>query len=361
MEQASTFYLYTGIIYIAIAFSGLGILLGYQNKVLSKLKKNYFMLAFLMNMLGAFFEWSGTALLHYNIDIKSLFMLVKSLEFICATMMGFYIGSILYSTKMKYVHLGLEGIFIICLIFNYFFEYIFKYDNGVYEHGNFYFIYFFVLIESLVYIIVNAVYLIKKYKSHRLFILFVDIALLLSGIILQAILSYVKVSYIVSTVCEIIIFIFYGNLIEQIDPLSLLQNRRNYESKLALQKREAYFVTFDINSFKQYNDIFGHQFGDKAISTIGLAMQKHLSKHGNIYRIGGDEFFLIAEKKLDQLGKSIEALNLELDTSDIHFRDEHVLAVGVAHFDPQFSIISDVIKESDESMYKNKKVCKNNY
>lgn len=82
------------------------------------------------------------------------------------------------------------------------------------------------------------------------------------------------------------------------DPLTGLMNRRGLASRFERRRiecegRSIGFVVLDINDFKQINDRFGHDLGDRSLMLVGQAMRS-VARQGDILaRIGGDEFVLI--------------------------------------------------------------------
>jgi diguanylate cyclase (GGDEF)-like protein len=57
-------------------------------------------------------------------------------------------------------------------------------------------------------------------------------------------------------------------------------------------------VLFDLNGFKGYNDTFGHLAGDALLRRLGLRLQAAMATVGDAYRLGGDEFCVLA--RLDE-------------------------------------------------------------
>jgi diguanylate cyclase (GGDEF)-like protein len=51
---------------------------------------------------------------------------------------------------------------------------------------------------------------------------------------------------------------------------------------------------FDLDGFKQYNDAFGHPAGDALLARLGRALRDALGGEGEAYRLGGDEFCILA-------------------------------------------------------------------
>ena len=84
------------------------------------------------------------------------------------------------------------------------------------------------------------------------------------------------------------------------DPLTLLANRRTFDSALAtaLAQSERYgwrfsLVTMDLNQLKSVNDSAGHSRGDEVLRSFGECLRKSVRGGDTAARIGGDEFAVI--------------------------------------------------------------------
>ncbi|NVJ53699.1 MAG: diguanylate cyclase [Campylobacteraceae bacterium] len=85
------------------------------------------------------------------------------------------------------------------------------------------------------------------------------------------------------------------------DFLTNLGNRRYFETtfskKLAYLNRsnqEFSFALIDIDFFKDYNDKFGHQKGDKVLKKVAKAIRNTLNRENDFcFRLGGEEFGLL--------------------------------------------------------------------
>jgi PleD family two-component response regulator len=84
------------------------------------------------------------------------------------------------------------------------------------------------------------------------------------------------------------------------DDLTGLKNRRYVREFLqqitAKACREAFRVTllvFDIDNFKQYNDLYGHIVGDNVLRQTAVMMRRCCRPHDITGRIGGDEFAFV--------------------------------------------------------------------
>jgi diguanylate cyclase (GGDEF)-like protein len=54
-------------------------------------------------------------------------------------------------------------------------------------------------------------------------------------------------------------------------------------------------LLFDLDGFKRYNDAHGHLEGDAMLARIGRALAAAAEPWGTAYRLGGDEFCVLAE------------------------------------------------------------------
>src|ERR687888_66322 len=100
-------------------------------------------------------------------------------------------------------------------------------------------------------------------------------------------------------------------VMSETDALTGLANRRRLLADLdaALESgRETLLMLFDLNGFKNYNDTFGHVAGDSLLTRLGQRLLEGVSPNGMAYRLGGDEFCVVAElRDADRLGFEIEA------------------------------------------------------
>jgi diguanylate cyclase (GGDEF)-like protein len=90
-------------------------------------------------------------------------------------------------------------------------------------------------------------------------------------------------------------------LLEQVrtDPLTGLGNQGRMQVDLAARCRSAatepvMLLLFDLNGFKRYNDTFGHPEGDSMLKELGGRLSRAVGDDGQAYRIGGDEFAVLA-------------------------------------------------------------------
>jgi diguanylate cyclase (GGDEF)-like protein len=85
------------------------------------------------------------------------------------------------------------------------------------------------------------------------------------------------------------------------DALTGIPNRRQLKVDLdqglkeATRERPLLLMLFDLNGFKGYNDTFGHPAGDALLVRLAKALDAAMTNHGgSAYRLGGDEFCVLA-------------------------------------------------------------------
>jgi two-component system, cell cycle response regulator len=93
------------------------------------------------------------------------------------------------------------------------------------------------------------------------------------------------------------------------DALTGIPNRRKLKADLEEALRDAsparplLLMLFDLNGFKAYNDTFGHPAGDALLTRLATALETAMTGlGGGAYRLGGDEFCVLAPVPDDRAG-----------------------------------------------------------
>jgi len=150
------------------------------------------------------------------------------------------------------------------------------------------------------------------------------------------------------------------------DPLTGVANRRNFDDALALEWRRAArfrtplsLIMIDIDAFKAYNDVYGHQAGDDCLRRVAESLQSHLHRAGDIVtRYGGEEFaVLVTGIERDRAGDLAELLRASIETMSIEHQSSPAsgvvtISVGVATTVPDRDRDpADLLKAADEALY----------
>jgi diguanylate cyclase (GGDEF)-like protein/PAS domain S-box-containing protein len=146
------------------------------------------------------------------------------------------------------------------------------------------------------------------------------------------------------------------------DPLTGVYNRRYFnqviEQELARSKRYAHpigFLMVDVNRFKEINDRFGHQTGDRVLQAVASLLKSALRECDLVVRYGGDEFLAVlletnGESSLVKDRILAAAKAREGTTELVPF--PVTLSIGCAHWDPESEqTVESVLSEADARMY----------
>jgi diguanylate cyclase (GGDEF)-like protein len=148
------------------------------------------------------------------------------------------------------------------------------------------------------------------------------------------------------------------------DHLTGLFNRRIFEivGSDALRRGEGMaIILFDIDHFKQINDQFGHEVGDKVIRAVALRLENAVRESDAVFRYGGEEFAAIVRSKDAQLFPAVaERLRVSVSGAPV-IVDGDPLAVtisaGIAH-NPRGETEIDLptlVKRADQALYRAKR------
>lgn len=85
-----------------------------------------------------------------------------------------------------------------------------------------------------------------------------------------------------------------------LDPLTRIANRKNFNERIAheveianAQNSPFCVIMIDIDHFKQFNDVYGHQIGDQVLRLVGITLESNLKGQDLAARYGGEEFAAI--------------------------------------------------------------------
>lgn len=145
------------------------------------------------------------------------------------------------------------------------------------------------------------------------------------------------------------------------DALTGLYNRRyldEFIDEIHDSSKTFSILMADIDYFKQINDKYGHDMGDKVLKGIADILRANIKGSDLAIRFGGEEFLIMlfnitpenAMKKADEI--RIEFSNKIFKNSEESF--SKTLSIGVAHYPTQGTSIWHSIKYADVALYEAK-------
>jgi len=144
------------------------------------------------------------------------------------------------------------------------------------------------------------------------------------------------------------------------DSVTSVFNHRYFQERLTdeINRAERYphplsLMMVDIDSFKSYNDKYGHQMGDFILREIAQAMKINVRKVDIISRYGGEEFTIILpETNAEQAYIVAEKIRKKIETVGL------TISIGIAEYRKTMGK-DELIKEADEALYQAKREGKN--
>jgi len=156
------------------------------------------------------------------------------------------------------------------------------------------------------------------------------------------------------------------------DPLTRLFNRRYLETVL---QKESHFcmihnksyvlLLLDIDHFKQVNDTYGHDAGDRVLEQMGELLSHDIHAGDFVFRYGGEEFLiLLADMKLEFVSNIAEKLLNTVRNHEFNIdRNEPLncrISIGIASHQGQPDY-NRVITNADIALYKAKESGRDKY
>lgn len=143
-----------------------------------------------------------------------------------------------------------------------------------------------------------------------------------------------------------------------IDGLTLIRNKSAFDKELEMiiddNVSSYYLVMFDIDLFKQFNDSYGHLFGDRVLSYVGEVLLTELTGLES-YRYGGDEFCLILKNKTEsEVLETMRKIQKRLKRKKIMNQDTYItISIGIAKKTKEISKEEWIIR-ADNALYESK-------
>ena len=251
-------------------------------------------------------EWFGVWMDGADPSLRTLHILVKTIELSTAPIITVLCSDLMTPLKHKKLIYSLIGVHAGLEVLSAFFGFIFSVDaQNVYHHETFYWVYVLAYASGVLLFIGQLLSESSHhYGLYRALVIILPV-FFFCGLFLQY-GAGVRIMWACSAVDVLMVYILYSELTQKIDTLTHLLNRRSY-------------------------DVF--------------------PKVGYCYRIGGDEFCVIAQISDTAAEKYLSEFLRKLTARRV--KNEHLphVSVGYACFNPVLGSVEDAIKRADRMMY----------
>ena len=155
------------------------------------------------------------------------------------------------------------------------------------------------------------------------------------------------------------------------DALTGLANRHTLQESFPMEiqrcvenEKPVTMMMIDVDNFKQFNDMFGHIAGDRALSAVSKILRSQFRPRDILVRYGGDEFAILLPGTSKEQAMIIgERVRMAVsgstgDGSDSLIQIPVKISIGVAELDPRGSL-DTLTRDADAALYRAKNAGRN--
>lgn len=347
---------YTAIVYLSV-FSMLIMTLGTEsNSFMPIRQKRTFQLLFFLLILTNLAEWLATALNGAPSDMRIIHIAAKFIEFILAPAIPIACAEAIGGERnLRLMSVPIVMNFVL-QVYSLFTGCVFTVNSqNIYIKGSLFYLYVFFIACGIILLIIHCYRFGQQYQSNNSIFMFMIILLVIGVIIMQLVFaSNLRLDWSCASISAIMMYVYYDQLVQQVDDMTTLHNRRSYNCRIENFNEPAVILFFDVDNFKYANDTYGHSFGDKCLINISREIKRVFEKYGECYRFGGDEFCVIMTKNTENTKNLIRKYLNQIEILRAEESRLPSVSVGYVLFEPEKESIHEAIKRADKIMYQYK-------
>lgn len=338
-------------------------------------KRNRFFFMLIWTNIGLLFFDTLLMIFGTSIDgVQALiyrgFVLIYFLfQILIVILWGFYIdyhlnGKVTIHPVVKFIAIPSVLVMVTLSVMSLFGDYLFQFDaDGIYQRGALIWVFPIFSLLVFAFTIVKILEHQKSMPKSDLFTLLVFPIAPMVAALLQLIESQYQLIWPSMTVSILILYVYVQSKVSSTDPLTGVYNRLEYEHRIGqiLHQRSISktvgSILIDIDDLKKINDENSHSAGDNALLEIGGILRRSVRKNDQVFRIGGDEFFILVDTDNEDILSDIMARIIDqLKYVNQYRKDIQLnLSYGYGVFIPsKYATFYDFFDEIDKKMYQYK-------
>ncbi|MDO3665007.1 GGDEF domain-containing protein [Acinetobacter higginsii] len=159
--------------------------------------------------------------------------------------------------------------------------------------------------------------------------------------------------------------IAHDELTSSLTRRQFLQSVQLFQQQATQAGQSTAFLMLDIDHFKQVNDSYGHQMGDRALQSCVHTIQNLLSPQDLLGRLGGEEFAIfMTDTDADAAYLCAEKIRLQISQTPIENEQQQrffiQISIGICICTPENQhAIEQLFKQADDALYQAKRQGRN--
>ncbi len=250
----------------------------------------------------------------------------------------------------------------ITLVFNRFIPIYFEIEpvTNHYSQGAFFNWQYLIHYGFVVYIFYMVIRDRDKNKNRALFGMTLFMIFPVIASLIQLIESSILITWPSLSVAVIVVYLFFETTTGAVDMLTKVNSRALLESylhSLIEDKKDFVAIMFDLDHFKNVNDLYGHHMGDRVLIDFAQTLTDYMiEKRSVVARLAGDEFFVIYQNYTRLTPEHyIDLIHEELIKNPAFNQFEFLgFSAGFIINDHKMTM-DDILNMADKKMYEQKK------
>jgi diguanylate cyclase (GGDEF)-like protein len=138
-----------------------------------------------------------------------------------------------------------------------------------------------------------------------------------------------------------------------------------YEKISKLNSYKLSLIFLDIDDFKYYNDLNGHQNGDYALKNLANILKSSVRINDTVARYGGEEFAIIMQNVGEEQAIIwAEKIRLAIENAEFYGEENQpkgklTVSIGISEYPTKAKNSTELIKSADDALYRAKFLYKN--
>lgn len=152
---------------------------------------------------------------------------------------------------------------------------------------------------------------------------------------------------------ELLHFASYDDLTGALNRRTFMSSAKSYLNLCAKKGEAVSYLLFDIDSFKNINDKYGHHIGDLVLQDVTKRIRHYLDKDDLFVRYGGDEFGILLPGKGERESSALaERIKIMLQSAPTTLPVSYTISMGVLTVVPdQHTHMESMYTKCDQALY----------